>query len=203
MQHKTRPILVNLLLQDPFYETLPGRILSWASTIGRYLVIFTEIVVIISFATRFKLDRDLTDLNTLLVQKSALIESYGNLEQDVRIIQRKTSLVASQQQEYSPPEILSVIETIIPKQVTLTLLQITSQQITFTGRALTSTDLAMMIVALQQRPEFSQVTISQVSSTEQGDPGFVFTLQASLIEQASSQQNTAPASNETVQEPVL
>jgi hypothetical protein len=59
---KKLDINVNLLPQDPFFETVFGRFLKWALSIGRYIVIFTELIVILSFASRFTLDRMVTDL---------------------------------------------------------------------------------------------------------------------------------------------
>ena len=75
MQRSAQPhhLSINLLPQDPFYETPIGRVMAWASTVGRYLVIFTEVVVIFSFASRFKLDRDLTDLNATILQNHLLL----------------------------------------------------------------------------------------------------------------------------------
>ena len=79
MKKQPAAITINLVPKDPFFATIPGRVLKWALSAGRYIVIFTELVVIISFATRFTLDRQVTDLNDTITSKEAIINSYGAL----------------------------------------------------------------------------------------------------------------------------
>ena len=59
---------VNLLEKDDFSESPIGRIVTWAITYGRYIMILTEIVVLLAFISRFSLDRKLTDLNEAIGQ---------------------------------------------------------------------------------------------------------------------------------------
>ncbi|NCN24447.1 MAG: hypothetical protein GW945_03125, partial [Candidatus Pacebacteria bacterium] len=89
MPKRVKPININLVPRDPFYETAIGKTLRWALSAGRYIIIFTELIVIISFAARFTLDRQLTDLNSDIERKKSVILSYGTLESDIRTIQSK------------------------------------------------------------------------------------------------------------------
>jgi hypothetical protein len=89
MKKTTAHIRINLLPKDPFLSTPLGRFLTWSLHVGRYLVIFTELVVITSFGSRFVIDRQVTDLNVQLREKQTIIQSYGSLEQDVRTVQKK------------------------------------------------------------------------------------------------------------------
>ncbi len=171
---KARPININLLPQDPFYETLPGRVLSWATTVGRYLVIFTELVVIISFATRFKLDRDLTDLNGRINQKSALVQSYGDLEEQVRTIQKKTQYLSDQDGRLSSVEALRIVSSTAPQDVVLDSIQFRNGSIGFTGNVITSSSLAQYFRVLQANPKVKSVSVDQVKSAENGLTGFEF-----------------------------
>jgi hypothetical protein len=67
---KVPTLEVNLLPKDPFLSTSLGKLLQWSLTVGRYLVIFTELIVVSSFAARFSLDRQVTDLNASILQKN-------------------------------------------------------------------------------------------------------------------------------------
>ncbi|HZZ98956.1 MAG TPA: PilN domain-containing protein [Candidatus Saccharimonadia bacterium] len=196
MVQKARPIHLNLLPQDPFYETLPGRVLLWASTVGRYLVIFTELVVIISFATRFKLDRDLTDLNTRITQKVNLITSYGDLEAQVRTIQKKTEYLKQTSSALSSPDILALIASSEPKDVTLDSIQFRDTSVSFSGTALSSNSLAEYILALQANPKVSSVSVDQVKSAENGAPGFTFTMRL-ILKAQTARATPAPAAAPT------
>lgn len=173
---------INLLPQDPFYETPIGRVMAWASTVGRYLVIFTELVVIISFASRFKLDRDLTDLNSEILQKSQIVDSYGELENNVRVTQIKTGYVAQQKNGYNFIDVLDTVTQSLPNDVVLTVLQVFSQEIQVTGTALTPEALAQMVRNLQAQPTVAALFVDQIKSSTQGGVGFEFVLHMQLIQ---------------------
>ena len=53
---------INLLPREEFEQKTVGRFLIWALTVGRWIVIVTELIVITAFLSRFKLDRDLANL---------------------------------------------------------------------------------------------------------------------------------------------
>ncbi len=99
---------VNLLSKDPFSESFVGKILMWALSIGRYIVVFTELVVILSFLSRFTLDRQMTDLNSKINQQLLIVESYGGLEENFRSIQDKLSFVRSQTEKTNIEDVLEI-----------------------------------------------------------------------------------------------
>lgn len=182
MQTSVQPrhLSINLLPQDPFFETPIGRIMAWASTVGRYLVIFTEVVVIISFASRFKLDRDLTDLNSSITQKSYIVDSYGTLESDVQLIQKKTEFLQQQKGTQDPLSALDVLAKSIPKDVVYTLVQIRAQEIQITGTALTPESLATLVRRLQKQPQTKALYVDQIKSNTQGGAGLEFSIRVQI-----------------------
>ena len=107
-------IEINLLPKDPFLESPLGKILQWALSAGRYLVIVTELVVVISFATRFSLDRRVTDLNSAIHQKQIIIQSYGDLEERVLTVQKKIDSFAQVEQQFNLAEAFPPLSEIVP-----------------------------------------------------------------------------------------
>src|SRR3990167_6286628 len=91
-KNKTR--LVNLLPKEDFDRTTLGRILKWALTSFRYIVIVVEFVVIIGFLSRFWLDVQISDLDEEIQQKSALISARSSFEKEFRKVQKKLSLIS-------------------------------------------------------------------------------------------------------------
>ena len=77
---------INLIVKKE--ASFSNQLLSWALTYGRYIIIITQIIVLTVFFTRFKLDRDHTDLKESVSQKQALIESVASLETEIRRIQK-------------------------------------------------------------------------------------------------------------------
>ena len=53
---------IELLPKEEWEKTSFGKFIKWTLNVGRYIVIATELIVILAFVSRFKLDRDLTDL---------------------------------------------------------------------------------------------------------------------------------------------
>lgn len=178
MSHHVTAININLLPSDPFFATPLGRILRWALSGGRYIVIFTELIVIISFAARFTLDRQLTDLTKEISQKKSIVLSYGALEQQVRDTQAKLTNYENLEQDANLADVFEKLSVVTPKQITLTRLSITSSAITIDGSAPSQSTFNILITNLQLSPDFSAVTVSKVESADKNTPGFLFTLTA-------------------------
>ena len=75
---------INLLGDSEMDHTPVGRIVNWAVTYGRYIMIGTEIVVLLAFISRFSLDRKLTDLKEEVGQKQEIIEANLPFEGEVQ-----------------------------------------------------------------------------------------------------------------------
>ncbi|OGJ21864.1 MAG: hypothetical protein A3A82_02835 [Candidatus Pacebacteria bacterium RIFCSPLOWO2_01_FULL_47_12] len=178
MSHHVTAIDINLLPRDPFFATPLGQVLRWALSAGRYIVIFTELIVIVSFAARFTMDRQLTDLNREIQQKKSVVLSYGELEKRVRDTQSKLANYQSLEQNTNLAEVFEKLSTVTPTAVTLNRLGITSSTVTIDGVAPSQSVFNMLIINLQLSPNFSAVTVSKVESAEKNVPGLVFTLSA-------------------------
>lgn len=189
---------INLIPKDPFYGTLIGKIMVWAIQVGRYIIVFTEIIVIMSFASRFKLDRDLTDLTASVTQKKAIIESFGDVESRTRLIQNKLKVTRDLLDSSKATIYLDRLSARIPPGVQLSQLTYDSTQIAVSGRAASSGSLAQFIVALQQEPSFLSISVDKIASGEANDPGISFTVRILVAEK---QENAAPATPATLEKP--
>lgn len=174
---QARAITINLLPKDPFYTSMVGRILTWAMSAGRYLVIFTELIVIVSFATRFKLDRDVTDLNTSLHQKKIIVESYGSLDQNIRQTQAKLEEYKKQEQSSNIIDVFSYLTEVTPADVVLDKLIVNPTSVVISGQTLSQSAFNTLINNLQLSPHFHNVTISKVEASQETS-GLEFQLQA-------------------------
>jgi len=173
---------INLLSKDEFSKSLVGTVLLWALSIGRYIIVFTQLVVVLSFLSRFKLDRDLTDLNTQIRQQQALIESYGDLEVKVRETQKKLSFLADMRIEVNPMDVLDTFTKITPVDVKFTQVQIRENQLQVSAVALSPSGFSGFVQAIQRGEDFSDVQLINVSS-EEGGVGIYFDLRAIIGEE--------------------
>lgn len=177
---KPAAINLNLLPKDPFLSSPIGRVLTWALSVGRYLVIFTELVVIVSFATRFSLDRQVTDLNGSIHQKQIIIDSYGELEQNVRDAQKKIDSYLQVQQTVNISDAFGAISQVTPQDIKLSTLTVLPNTITFTGSSPSSVSLNLLINNLQFSPNFTNVVVDRIQTKSDQTPGFTFTIHASI-----------------------
>lgn len=170
---------INLIPKDPFFATPAGQVLKWALSIGRYIVIFTELVVILSFVTRFSLDRQVTDLNDTIAQKRVVIESYGDLEESVRQIQTVLEEYDLVRQQSNITEVFPELTNIIPRDTQLTELVVRPDQISFSGKTLRQSSLNTLITNVQLSDRFTNVSVDKIeSNTTEEEGGYNFVIRA-------------------------
>ena len=87
-------ISLNLLYSQGTPLKWPAKILTWALSAGRYIGIAVEILVLATFAARFKFDADLADLKEKINQQIPYIES----------LQKEESLIKQTQFRYPKHE---------------------------------------------------------------------------------------------------
>ena len=171
-------IKINLLPKDPFFESIVGRSLKWALSAGRYIVIFTELVVILSFVARFTLDRQVTDLNSDIQQKESIISSYGDLEDNFRSAQTKIQTITELDQDTNIVDVFPHISEVTPEGINYDELVIQPTGISAGGSTISQTALNLLITNLQLSPHFFNVSIDRIETQDDQSPGFAFRLRA-------------------------
>lgn len=196
MKRHAANIKINLVPQDPFYSTALGKTLKWAVTIGRYVVMLTELVVILSFAARFSLDRRLTDLNESINQKQNVILSFGELEGNVRAVQTKIEQYQQLEQQQNLVDVFPSLSAIIPGGVTLTELVIRPASVTLGGTALSQSALNLLINNIQLSGDFYNVVVDRIENSEDRSGLLQFRITADT--QPTTSTTTQPRSSTPV-----
>lgn len=176
----TQNISINLLEQDIFSTSIMGKILTWALTIGRYIIVFTELIVIISFLSRFKLDRELTDLNSDIVSQVAIIDSYGDLEIKVNELQKQIAVVKDKKSQSTPIVYLDTLIKYMPVDIKLERIQLDATGFQFSAESLSRSSLTLFVQRLQKDPAFSEVSVSQLENNSQ-EGTITFQVKVTLI----------------------
>lgn len=71
------------------------RFIAWALTVGRVVVILTELIALLAFLYRFSLDRQLIDLHAKIKQEQAVVTYLKDNEETFRNLQNRISLAAN------------------------------------------------------------------------------------------------------------
>lgn len=156
-------VSINLLGDSDMEHTPVGRIVSWAVTYGRYIMIGTEIVVLLAFISRFSLDRKLTDLKEEVSQKQDIIEANLPFETDVRVLQNKLATIKTiSKQTTNPTDILSGFQTVIPSGVYLKSFDLNGNKLSVGAVAGSTSSFSQFIANLQATKILTNIDIGEI-----------------------------------------
>jgi len=140
-------VSVNLLDQEELEHSPLGRIVTWAITYGRYIMIGTEVIVLLAFISRFSLDRKLTDINEEIAQKQAIIEANAPFEREIRALQDQlVKMKALLSDQAKIPEILSLMQSALPPDVYLGTLSVNNNKLSASAVAGTTAGFSQFLV---------------------------------------------------------
>ncbi|NCO12506.1 MAG: hypothetical protein COZ34_00525 [Candidatus Pacebacteria bacterium CG_4_10_14_3_um_filter_34_15] len=186
---KTAQIEINLVPKDPFFSTVIGKILKWSLSAGRYIVIFTLLVVIMSFISRFTLDRKVTDLNSSINQKKNIILSYGDISENFRTIQEKISQYKQTEQETNIVDTFANMSKIMPEGIILQEFAIRPTSVMISGKTLSQSSFNLLINNMQISPDFSNINVSKIESSTI-EPGLFFDIKADTRPEVKIEKQT-------------
>lgn len=142
---------INLLSKDSFEFSGTGKLLKWTTTVGRVLVVMTEFVVILAFASRFYFDKRLNDLSESIDGKLAVVRNYSETEIQMRDLLARQSIV----ENYMTNNIdisnkIADIGRQIPSGITLDSLSMKNKDVFVKGSAGSETAFAQLLLGLKK-----------------------------------------------------
>ena len=168
MPAKNKNKEINLLPKEVWETGSLGKLLHWALNVGRYVVVFTELIVISAFLFRFGLDRKLNDLNEEMTQKKSVISSFGDLEEEFRLVQKKLERTKTTKDEgLNVKEILEAISQMTPLDTSYSSISIRKDGVNLEGQTLSDVGLATLIATSQNDEIFSNVILENVASAKE------------------------------------
>lgn len=166
---------INLLPREEFERKPLGRFLTWALTAGRYIVIFVELIVLLAFLSRFKLDRDLSDLTDKIQAKQAQIDAYSEFESQFRSLQKRLVTIQKiQESQTQGDEIVLAIAQALPVDVSLEDLEFSEKGINLSGVALSDSGLRTFVANLSVSEKFTKISINNI--IKKAGEGIVFSI---------------------------
>ncbi|MDO8451901.1 MAG: PilN domain-containing protein [bacterium] len=159
-------ITVNLLDKEGFANSASGRIVNWAITYGRYIMIGTEIAVLLAFISRFSLDRKLTDLTEAIGQKRAVLEANLPVEDQIRSLERSLALISERTAHQELPlEILSATRTALPPDVYFESWELTGDILSVDAAAGSETGLSQFLTNLRSNTLLTNIEMGDVNKS--------------------------------------
>ncbi len=155
---------IELLPEEKFEEyTLGKKLTAWIISVGRIVIIVTELIAFSVFVGRIKLDRELTDLTNSLENQLIVLQNAADFEKDFRGLQERLKIIKDLRQEQAPTnQIFSLFLILLPEEVELTSLTLQpevneSYLLAKTGSV---TGFAQAIQNLKKSPKIEEIILT-------------------------------------------
>lgn len=179
---KALNVSIELLPREDWEKGTLGKLLKWLLTIGRYIVIFTELIVILAFLTRFKLDRDLENLNQTIEEKQTEIQALAQFEKKFLFLQTHLKAIENlQKRQVKTNQVLTELAALTPIDVYFSELSLRDKEVSLTATALSEAGLSTFLDNLQKSDRFDNLVLSQVSAETEKEIGIQFQLKSDLV----------------------
>lgn len=183
MGRKKRKTTINLIPREGFTATTSGRILVWALSTFRIVVIVTEIIVMIAFLSRFWLDAQNTDLNDEIRQKKAVLEATQNFQKEFENTQKLISIFSSFSQDHGKaPNSYENITKSLPEneEFYLTSINYTTKTVNLEGIALDEFSVQQFLTNLGNKEIFKSIRLNSIEANEDFAPFIKFNIDIQL-----------------------
>jgi len=141
---------------------------KWLTTVGRWIIVITELIVILAFISRFWLDRRNSDLSEIVRQQQSIIESTKYFETEYTSFQERLSNI--KEAYISQPKydqyLLSLIKS-TPQDLiydTISTEKNSNNEITTTASLISSNEESIVnfISNLMLNPDIKSVEINKI-----------------------------------------
>jgi hypothetical protein len=168
---------INLLPKKSFEFSTFGKVLKWATSAGRVLVVLTEFVVLMAFATRFYFDKKLSDIGEESVQKETQIAAYADVETQIRKVLAKQSPVeAFQKNGLGFSSKVASLTRILPVGTVLESMTLDKSGLILVGRAQSEFGFAQFVSGIKKIQGVSTINMRD-TSFDQTTGGVKFSIQ--------------------------
>lgn len=170
---------INLLPhQEP---PLMERFFSWILTFGRFIIIGVELVVLLAFLSRFKLDRDLVDLHDKIKQEELIVKSLSSVEiKSVNFQKRLSEISSLNKDSQNTVDILLGIPALVPNTVFLDDLSIRENHLKIEARTSSGVGTSAFLQRLHNNPRLGDLSLDRITRDETLGGQIKFTITANL-----------------------
>ncbi len=138
---------------------------EWLLSVGRWIIVCVQLIVVLAFLSRFWLDQRIAELYETTEQKKMMVEAAAEFEQDFRLLRQQTQLAQSIiDNNQNQKEVLEKIVALLPEKVYLTNLKAQQNQISFTIISKNETMIKDFFQKLLTAPYLEEVSIASLST---------------------------------------
>lgn len=163
------------------------RFLNWSLTYGRYIIIVTELIVLLAFFSRFRLDQQLTDLHESINQKQSIILSLSAFEKDVRRIDERIKKIKELDSDHTLYlDALDLLDELVPRDVVLSKIDFQTTHVSFAGTSFTKTGFSRLMQNLKHSKMVRDVSVDSIAKPDNGIGELSFKVSFDLVPKTAS-----------------
>ncbi|HVZ67468.1 MAG TPA: PilN domain-containing protein [Patescibacteria group bacterium] len=145
-------------------------ILKWAISVGRIIIVVTELVAVGALAYRFTIDRKIVDLHDQIKKADLFVEAQAAKEADYRSIQNRLANIKTIDTDAENK--ISIMKEILASMSTgdfsSTNLTVSQKSININGVAFSIFPINNFIEELKKNPNVTSISLDDISSTDEG-----------------------------------
>lgn len=156
------PTSINLVKKEvPFLD----KFIAWALTIGRLLVVITELIALSAFIYRFSLDRQLIDLHSKIKQQEAIVNHFKSNEDAYRNLQERLALSKTfSKLSDNIGQTFKDVTGFAPKDILFSNLSFHRNRITINANAYSTSSLSSFINSLKNYRKIQTVSVDSIEN---------------------------------------
>ena len=161
-QQQNEKTSIQLLPEKKFEEySFSKKLTTWVISVGRIVIIVTELIAFSVFIGRIKLDRQLTDLTDALENQLVILENVESFERDFRDLQQRLQTIKELRQNQVPTgETISFFISLLPQNVALTELALQPRETRLMAKTGSVTGFAQTIYRLKNSPRIEDIALT-------------------------------------------
>ena len=195
-QNKTPEININLMPGEESSEKAGGAV-HWALTVGRYLIIITEIVAIAIFVLSIKLSSDKQNLKENIKSLTGQVSVQKDFEREFRTVQQRINGVkVLKSAHFETNLVVNEFLKLLPQGLTLDSLKLDESEISFSGSFTSPQQLRTLIFAFSQSGKLVGLDISELNSPSEKNKAFTFSASAIINRTAFSEKGVTGDNNQ-------
>lgn len=165
---------LSLLPNESDNNNFIAKAIRYLTTIGRYIIVFTELIVISAFISRFWLDRQNSDLSESIRQQKAILESTSEFEKEYISLQSRLKYIDRHYRDQTDyvGNIKNVVSS-LPPDVFFQQLQVATNTAQISLFSYQEDSLVNTIVNLSLNPSINTVDIRKIEKKAKDSKYFV------------------------------
>lgn len=143
---------------------------AWSITIGRGIIVLTELVALAALSYRFIIDRQIVDLHDQIKSAETLLKIQTKQENDYRDLQSRLNNIKNIDETTNNKVTIlaAVLQNLTKNQVTTNKLVLNENSLVLGGNAPSIFSLADLVDNLKSQKNVDLINISRVNSLQQG-----------------------------------